>query len=96
MAGGPDDNDRGSVSAAGVDDIDLVASADTKVVPRWAKIGLTILLLLFLVQVVLNAVTLFALITRDHQTREQVCHLYVVLHADQIAVVIPPSCRSSP
>ena len=50
-------------------------------------------LALFTASVVLNAVVVFTLISRDSLTHTQVCHLYVVLHRDDVVgVFIPPRC----
>ena len=53
---------------------------------------MAVVLALFTASVVLNAVVVFSLISRDNATHVQLCHLYLILHRDQLAVVIPPGC----
>jgi hypothetical protein len=60
--------------------------------PRWAWAALALLLLAFICSLVLNTIVVFTLISRSHINQMEVCHLYFILHRDQLAVVIPPNC----
>jgi hypothetical protein len=53
---------------------------------------MAVLLALFLASNVLSTVVIFSLSSRNRVTQMEVCHLYVVLHASDITVVIPPQC----
>lgn len=54
---------------------------------------LALLLAAFICSLVLNTIVVYTLISRDSLTHMQVCHLYVVLHRDDVVgVFVPPRC----
>ena len=60
--------------------------------PRWTVWALAGLAVLAAAAIVLEGVTIFAVITRLHQTQMELCRLYLLLHRQDQVIFIPPRC----